>query len=505
MRSRLVPLVALTAAFLGSACHSANGTSADSPVTTTAATTPGADAGTTTAEVIRVAPDPAVSLTTLAISSGTLVPDFDPDVIEYSLTSMTSLAPITVTATTTSAAASVAVNGATAVSGAPLARSFAPDEDVSVVVKSGADSRTYTIHYRPSDLPTYTVKNDGRAGGERVLLTPSNKWLLMVDRAGAPLYYRASPGSSATDFEAHRLPDGTLVYSALFGTGYTAWTLGKSVVMDESLHDIAEVTLLPNRGHGALPSEGHDFLVLDHDHYVAMSYVQRTVDLHQADARWSTAAPVMAAVVQEVDHGSVVLEWDSADAPTLYTDSVDGNAFTSNVVSDYVHLNSIDVDPRDQNLVLSLRHTDSILKIDRHTGKTIWTLGGRSDEFGLTAAQRFSHQHHVRVQADGSLLVFDNGNNAHATRVLSFVLDEEGHEVEDFHVVAAKPADDPQTLFMGSAVQVSGDRTLVGWGGWSTIPASSPPSVTELIAGTPSWSLTFDAPNVFSYRALPVL
>lgn len=504
MRSRTA-LLAACLSISGPACQRATEAGADAPATGTA-TGPGSGSGDTTAttDAIRLPSDPAVSLDALVVSSGALVPDFDPDVVDYEVTSLTSLAPVTVTATTSSAAASVTVSGDAATSGTGVTRTLRPGEDIPIVVKNGSDARTYTVHYVPHDLPTYTVSGDGRGGSERVLLSPGNKWLLMVDRAGAPLYYRSGVGGSASDFEPHRLPDGSLVYSALLGTGGAAWTLGKSVVMDESFHDIAEVTLLPNRGHGALESEGHDFLVLDHDHYIAMTYVQRTVDLHQADARWSSAAPVMAAIVQEIDHGKVVLEWDSGDAPTLYTDSIDGNGFASDVVSDYVHLNSIDVDPRDGNLVLSLRHTSSILKIDRHTGQTIWTLGGRSDQFALTYAQRFSHQHHVRVQPDGSLLVFDNGNGAHATRVLSFSLDEAEHEVDAFHVVTEKPASDPQTLFMGSSFSLSGGRAFVGWGGWSLIPAASPPSVTELVDGTPAWTFTFDTPNVFSYRAIPL-
>ena len=145
------------------------------------------------------------------------------------------------------------------------------------------------------------------------------------------------------------------------------------------------------------------------------------------------------------------------------------------------------------------------MKIDRATGKILWTLGGAEDDFHLADGQRFSHQHHARVQSDGSLTVFDNGNNAHPTRVISFVLDEEEREVKDFSVIYTKPADEPQTTFMGSAVRLDAARYLFGWGGWSTLPnAAPPPSVTELVDGTPAWSLTFDVANVYSYRALPL-
>jgi hypothetical protein len=273
--------------------------------------------------------------------------------------------------------------------------------------------------------------------------------------------------------------------------------------MDETFHDIADVELQPNRGHGQLPAESHDFLVLGDQHYLAMTYLERTVDLHVLDSRWSSAAPVMNALVQELDHGAVVFEWDSADVPSLYSDSVDGNSFTSSALSDYVHLNSLDVDPRDGNFIFSLRHTNSIVKVDRRTSQILWTLGGIEDQFQLTPEQRFSHQHHVRVQSDGSLLVFDNGNNLHQTRVISFTLDEEDHTVTAFHVVYAKPDDEPQSTFMGSATRFdAGGRYLLGWGGWSPVPVVAPPSVTEIVEGQPSWTLTFTSPKVYSYRAL---
>lgn len=444
-------------------------------------------------------------LSGLSLSSGALVPAFDPTVTDYTATSLTSLVPVQVTATTASASASIAIDGMAATSGVPATLTLAPRQDIVVTVRGSDDvKRDYVIHYVPPDLPNWSVWSDGRGGSEKVLLTPANKYLLAVDRGGAPVYYRSFAPEAASDFERHRLPSGELVYTALSGTGYTAWTLGTTHVFDATFREIAQVQLLPNRGHGALPSEAHDFVVLGDEHYLAMSYVQRTVDLHDLADGWSDAAPVMHGVVQEIDHGSVVFEWDSADVPSLYADSTDGNGFTSNTVSDYLHLNSIAVDPRDSNFVFSLRHTNSIVKVDRKSGKILWTLGGREDQFGLTLGQYFFHQHHVRVQDDGSLLVFDNGNGAHQTRVVSLVLDEAKHHVLDFQVVAEKPMDQPQSLFMGSATRFGSSRELIGWGGWSEIPAQAPPSVTELVDGTPSWTLTFASPNVYSYRALPI-
>jgi arylsulfate sulfotransferase len=239
------------------------------------------------------------------------------------------------------------------------------------------------------------------------------------------------------------------------------------------------------------------------DHYVVLAQYGKTVDLSSLNPAWAAAAPVLAAVVQEIDHGRVIFEWESTDEPSLYVDSVEGNAFTTAEISDYVHINSIQVDPDDGNFIISLRHTNSILKLDRSTGATIWTLGGASDQFGLTAEQRFSHQHHARTLDNRRLLIFDNGNNAHPTRVVSFVLDEANKTVSSFEVIYERPAEQADTTFMGSAAQMAESRYLIGWGGRSDT-TSTWPAVTETVAGVPVWSLTFAASNVFSYRALPV-
>ena len=116
---------------------------------------------------------------------------------------------------------------------------------------------------------------------------------------------------------------------------------------------------------------------------------------------------------------------------------------------------------------MSFRHTSSIVKINRTTAAIVWTLGGTEDQFGLTGPQIFSFQHHARMQADGSLTVFDDGNNENPqqTRVLSFVLDQANHKVTSFSVLYTKPASQPPSGLMGSAVPLSGGRLFVGWGG----------------------------------------
>jgi hypothetical protein len=334
-------------------------------------------------------------------------------------------------------------------------------------------------------------------GPERIFLTPGNRWLLVVNRDVDPLYYRALAPARVADFKQHRLPGGKVVHSFAGGDDD-----GKVYLLDDQFREIGQVTLLPNRDHGSLPIDPHDFLLLGDDHYVVIAYHEKTVDLSSLNPAWASAAPVVAALIQEIDHGRVVFEWDSTDEASLYADSINGNAFTTTEVSDYVHLNSIQVDPTDGNFILSLRNTSSVLKLDRSTGATIWTLGGASDQFGLTAQRRFSHQHHARKLDNGVLTIFDNGNNTHPTRIVSFVLDERNKTVTAFDVAYQRPAQQADSAFMGSVTRREGSRYIIGWGGRADT-TSTWPAVTEVVDGVPVWSLTFAAATVFSYRALP--
>ncbi len=437
-------------------------------------------------------------LSSVTVSTGQLVPAFDPEVTDYVVTSLNSVYPIEVTATTSDQLLPIVIHGSRVTSGTATSFRLEPKEDFTVV----AGGRTYTIHYVPTDLPPYSVTPPGAGAGNEYVLTSVGTYVLMTDRAGAPIYYRNFAPKSVEDFQQHKLADGTVYYSTLVGAFDTAWTLGVDHVMDSRFRDVADVQLVPNAAHDTLPAEGHDFMLLGDQHYVSMSYVQRVADMSKVNPAWSTNANVIYAVVQEIDQGKAVFEWDSESVPSLYLDSTSGDAFGPMGLNDYLHMNSMDIDPADGNFVFSFRYADAVVKIDRKTGQILWTLGGKEDQFGLTAAQKFSWQHFARVQADGSLMIFDNGNNAHQTRIVRFVLDEANKRVTSFTDVYEKPATQPQTTYMGSHAQLGATRYLFGWGGWSV--NSIQPAVTEVVDGSVVWSMTFEQTGIYSYRALPI-
>jgi hypothetical protein len=481
---RLSRSVFVSIAILAAGCSSASGSAPEAP-----STPPGSGDAT---------------LRSLVVSTGSLVPNFTPGGTDYNVTSLTSLEPIEVTATANDPKATLTIQGLPAVNGEPTLLVLHPREDITVGVTSAKASRQYKVNYVPTDMPAYTVKTTPQAGDEDVLLAPGFTYLLVVDRSGAPLWYRTYPQQSAEDLQQHALGAGVM-YSAVVGTpNKGGWTLGAAHVFDAQFHDVAQVQMLAHRNHGVLPAEAHDFKVLGDQHYVVETYLQRTVDLQAMNPAWSAQAPVMSCLVQEIDHGQVVFEWDSADVPSLYTDCVDPTncKFGPTQLSDYLHLNSIDIDPTDGNFVFSFRHTNSVVKVDRKTAAIIWTLGGKEDQFGLQPEQVFSHQHHARMHPDGTMTVFDNGNGLHQTRALQLTLDQASHKVVSFVVVYEKPTAQAATAFMGSVVPTGASRYVIGWGGWLTMDVL--PAASEIVNGQSVWSLQFTTPSVFSYRARPI-
>ena len=119
--------------------------------------------------------------------------------------------------------------------------------------------------------------------------------------------------------------------------------------------------------------------------------------------------PVIDSVVQEIDikTGLVLFEWHSLDHVAL-SESYKYTASQPGHIVDPYHLNSISLD-RAGNVIVSMRNTSAIYKLDRRTGRIIWRLGGMRSSFKMGPGTTTGFQHSVTVHPDGTLTIFDNG------------------------------------------------------------------------------------------------
>ena len=354
---------------------------------------------------------------------------------------------------------------------------------------------------KKSDLLTIT---DQPAEGEMVFSTFNTPYtnpgrLMVLNKDGETLWEKTLP-EAAINFRKWEVAGKTrytyMEFDRSYGTPPQGIWPTTGVVLNEAYQEIKRVRLLPFNGRtGADPSvlDGHDFIYLSDDHFITLAYFEKEVNNIPASLNPVPNCKVVAAIIQEVVNGQVVWEWDSSDYPEFYLSSVEGNAFSNGaVMHDYLHMNSVFIDPTDDNLICSNRNGNQVVKISRADGRVLWRLGGTNGDFPLEADMKFLRQHDATLTDDNkTLLLFDNG---HATerphsRVLEFRLRQESKRVESFTAYNV-----PQNIFaqfMGS-VQKRGDTYFIGCG--------STPKIIEVNYKTDQITFSKELKDL-SYRA----
>lgn len=420
------------------------------------------------------------------------------------MTSLTTLVPVSFTVT----GQDVTIDGAPAKNGVAYQTTLTTLDDATSISIAAVDAKgapiTYKIHTIPAVRPMYTVTTNNAPTPGHILLAPNQlltkinpgpAYLYILDETGRMLFYKESL-TAVFDFQKQTLKNGQTRYTYISTDApidWTTWPVENSTVhvLDDQFHELQAVTLLADGSQSAAGADAHDFKLVADDDWIVESYVNQTV----SNVPNVASANVVGSIVQEVQSGSVALDWQSTSLPVLYTDSTEGNNYTAQAFADYNHLNSLDLDPANGNVVVSLRHDDAVMELDRATGSVVWTLGGLSDDFGLAPADKTSHQHFVRFLEPNHLLMFDNGNASMLTKIREYQIDPQAKTAQ---VLAALSVDNHFSMAMGS-VQKFGTRYFIGWG----FRQATESDVTEIDSATQekSFELSF-ANNYVSYRAL---
>lgn len=159
---------------------------------------------------------------------------------------------------------------------------------------------------------------------------------------------------------------------------------------------------------------------------------------------------------------------------------------------DWAHANGISYDTRDNSYVVSVRHQDALVKIDRETGELRWILGTHANwgerwqNLLLTPGDGLEwqyHQHDPSVTDNGTFMVFDNGNNRAvpfeprtppteiASRAVEFAVDAEAMTVEQVWSYGDTSADPIYSTFVSGAAKLpETGNVFVTFGGVTTDP-----------------------------------
>ena len=339
----------------------------------------------------------------------------------------------------------------------------------------------------PDDLPTFKASAGPHPMGGAILLGllqfPHNFALAaMVDHEGRLLWYRrAQPSALGLDFQ--RQSNG---HFTVFQSGPGAFE-----ELDLAGNVLRQWTS-PLAGGGI---NGHEMLILPGDHALLLGRELHTVDTRPYDNGGVADALAYKTTIDEVTpEGRVTFHWDSSLSMGL--DEVDADVKLEGDGFDPIQPTAISVLP-DGNLLASFRATSSLVKIDRHSGKVMWRLGGKKSDFQFIAdAQNgFSHQLDARMLDNGDLLVFDGGSlhPAPASRVAQYRLDPVNHAatlVWEYRHVPALLSDGA-----GSARRLANGNTVVAWGTQGLVTEIDP-------FASVLWELS--VANTVVFRAIPV-
>jgi len=223
-------------------------------------------------------------------------------------------------------------------------------------------------------------------------LSSNVPYLMILDSYGKPIFYRKMNGN-CTDFKVQN--NGMLTY-------FTTSTR-KFYAMDSSY----AVTDSFYCGNG-YQTDPHELLLLPNGNAILLGLDPQVVDMSKIVPGAKTDAIVIGVILQEIDPSkNVVFQWRTWDYFNI-TDAEHIDLTEQTI--DYVHSNAIELD-NDGNILLSSRHLSEITKIDRQTGKIIWRLGGKNNQFiFINDPIGFSYQHAIRRTNSGTYTLFDNGN-----------------------------------------------------------------------------------------------
>ncbi len=159
--------------------------------------------------------------------------------------------------------------------------------------------------------------------------------------------------------------------------------------------------------------------------------------------------------------------------------------------SDWLHMNSLDYDPGDEALYVSVRNLNRIYKLGYPDGEVEWVMGDGGD-FGQGL---FSHQHNPTRIGDDRMLLFDNGlHRGFAEPVTSRVIEIQFDAgAGDARIVWEY--DGPPSFYsdaMGDASRLPNGNTLV-------VDSMNGRIIEVTAEGLPVWELEFP-PSFMTYR-----
>ncbi|MDQ6852867.1 MAG: aryl-sulfate sulfotransferase [Actinomycetota bacterium] len=403
----------------------------------------------------------------------------------------------------------VSVNGSQPQSGS-FSVQVAQDVGHRFTIDLTTDGNTtgHFVRCLPADFPQWTVEKNGtpQAAYYATVLEegfPPNDYGMIFDTNGVPVWWLKGRKPTTlitpllqpnTDFAIMNFNGGMEEYDL---NGHLARALN-TVGGNSDFHD---VILLPNGNYAMATSQNVPCNLSSWGWPAGDTGIRTCID-H---------------VIQELTpQGAVVGSWDTmAHIPPSETADawiaqqkqpapLNNCPTQTTGLCDPYHYNSIE-DTGD-GFIISYRHLDAVVRINKTTGAIVWKLGGKPHSEGLQNVSLQikddplngpDSQHDARLLPDGTVTIHDNGTNgagpSRPPRTLTYVIDNQAKTAT--FAGQLTDADLGSSFCCGSVRHLPGGNVVVGWGGT--------PQIREYQQdGTRLFGISG---GNFVYRAVPIL
>ncbi|HRB03629.1 MAG TPA: aryl-sulfate sulfotransferase, partial [Ilumatobacteraceae bacterium] len=402
--------------------------------------------------------------------------------------------------------AKVSVAGGAAATSVDITRTMAVDEVVTIDTTGPAGTEHAFLRCLPADFPALSAAGvSPTPGWYRAAEMNPSPFAFILDEYGVPVWYKRTP-----------YPVIGLFADGPNGVAWRWWTGGGMPTETEQL-GIERRSLDGSLvGTLTLPGEAvdwHEYLRLPNGHRLIVVYTReplpepQTVPCSDGSGVTRAATVMVNGDVVELDEtGTEVWRWRSndhvADSENMLDACFDLDPGAPVVWGlDLLHINAVDVFP-DGDLLVTARHLDAVLRIDKATGTVEWKLGGTApmEGVGLTIAddplQGPVAPHDGRVLPNGNITMHDNRTGATPSWSRAVEYDLQANTAS----LVWSYSTHFSTGTLGSARRLTDGSTVIGWGN-----ASSPWFEQVLADGT--LGLTVDVPGgtgIYRAEASPV-
>ena len=358
---------------------------------------------------------------------------------------------------------------------------IAKDELVPMTISYGKNKRIYYIQTLPENFQEFHF--EGKTSADKGKFYYANQYagfedygdqeferdncIVKYNDKGDIVFYKRDHDLELVNFNRFDTEDGFSGYYYFqqndngLEHNYQPFRKGEMVILDEDYNIID--TVVPQQTEiynvSAPKVEVHDFKVLGKDHYLMFDSYDGYSEKYGIQKQ--------EIYIQEIKDNQVIWEWYSGDHDMFKNAKVQEELTQNNVdvkkekFLDNIHLNAMDVDPKDGNIVISNRNMNNVVKIDKATGDILWVLGGDDNEFDLNGMRPFIRQHDAHYNDKGQLVLYDNAIIYKRSRGLILDLDEENKKI-----IGYKEFSDGEQrgVFTGNVEELNDDFTFVNWG-----------------------------------------